>query len=147
MVEFFHLLVNKRNLPPTLERFRRMLCRPNPSPDSPKVWLLPLPFHIPYIYYVSSTFFFYSAVFFSFPSRLFLAYPQYHSQFSLLYTISLFCVLFRLSISSMQCTNAYLHICLCAEPLSTKPTISNGMCFKYMSHLNFLVRSITFPFS
>ena len=32
----------------------------------------------------------------------------------------------------MQCTSTYLHICLCAKPLPTRPTIFNGVCFENM---------------
>ena len=43
---FFDLILNKTNSSPTLQRTRRMSCRPNPSPDPARVWLLPLPFDL-----------------------------------------------------------------------------------------------------
>ena len=42
----FFYFIDKRNSSPTLQRSRRMSCRPNPSLDSAKVWLLPLPIEL-----------------------------------------------------------------------------------------------------
>ena len=103
------------------QRSRRMSCRPNPSPDSGNVWLLYLPIELSLHILRSSTvyFFFSTAVFF--PFSFIFRLPT--TQFSLLSIHNLLiCVLFRPSNSSMQCTNTYLHICLCAKPLPPKPT-------------------------
>ena len=126
-VRFFHLL-NKRNSCSIPQRSRIMSCRPNPSPDSAKVWLLPLPIelslHIPGITFHARFIHFFHLRF------AFLFLPVYFSPIhntTVLSTIHnlLMRVLFRLSISSMQCTNTYkcLHICLRAKPVPTKPTI------------------------
>ena len=150
MVGFFHVIINKRNSSLTFQRYRRMSCRPNPCPDSAKVWLLLLPFDLSLhtLRFIHGLLFFFNRGFLSisFPSISRLSttpkpvLPTIHNP--------LICVLFRLSISSMLCTHTYLHICLCARLLPTKPTIFfNGICFKYMSRLNLLARSITFPFS
>ena len=90
----------------------------------------------PCIYYVSPTVYLYfsTAVFFPFPSRLFLAYPQHHSS-SPYYTQPPYLRFVSSFHSSMQCTNTYLdmcltyasHICLGARPLPTSPTVFNAI--------------------
>ena len=127
VVRFFHF-INKRNSSPTLQRSRRMLCRPNPSPDSAEVWL-PLPIDLSLHITFRPRFLFSTVVFFPLSSRLFLAYPQhsspYYTQPSYLRFVSSFQFLYAVP-------NTCLHICLCAKPLPTKPTIFNGTCLKYM---------------
>ena len=65
-------------------------------------------------------FYFFNRGFFSSFSRLYLAYPQRHS-FPYCLHPSYLCFFFRLSNSSIKCGNTYLHTCLCAKPLLTKP--------------------------
>ena len=86
-VGFFHL-INERNLSPILQRSRRMSCRPNPSPDSAKVWLLHLPiepslhiftFHPRFIYYFQPRFsFHFRPVYFS-PTHKTTVLPTIHN--------------------------------------------------------------------
>ena len=158
MVGFFHLITNKRNLSPTLQRSRRMSCRPNPSPDSAKVWLLPLPFdlflHTKYIsfyprfiYVFRPRFsFLFLRVYFSHIHNTTASFS--YSQFFLLFTTSLFafCFVSPFPLCSAP-TPTFTYTCARNHSRQTNNNSQWHICFKYMSNLNLLVRSIAFLFS
>ena len=85
-------LISKRNWSPTLQRSRRMSCRPNPSPDSAKVWLLlpmPMDLSLHTLRFIHGIFIFFNRRFLSifFPS---IPRRSTTPQFCLLYATSLF---------------------------------------------------------
>ena len=91
-----------------------MPCRPNPSPDSAKVWLLPLPIDLSLHTYVSSTLYSFStAVFFPFSSRLQLSPIHNTTQFSVPYTTSffVFCFVFPIPLCSAPTPTFTYYAC------------------------------------
>lgn len=115
-----------------------MPCRPNPPPESAKVWLptCQLTFYYIILRFIHGLFFS-TVVFFPFYSRLLLAYPQLHSPpYYTKYTTILFVFCFDFSIPlRMQRINTYLRICLCLKPRPTKPTFFNDIVYMFQIHV------------
>ena len=110
-----------------------MSCRPNASPDSAKVWLLPLlsDFSLHILRFIH-VFFFSTAVFFLFSSRLFLAYPQHHS--SLYYTQPPY-ARFVSSFHFLYAVHQHLQVPSHMPARKTSPDKTHNfysVCFKYM---------------
>ena len=109
-----------------------MSCRPNPAPDSTKVWLLSLPIDLSlHIFgFIHGLFICFKRGFLSifFPSIYRLSTTP---QFSLLYTTSLlaFCFVFPIPLCSPPTPTLK---CLRAIPLPTKSKFFNGTCLKHI---------------